>query len=104
MKEQRYTWDFNTILNVQKECLEEVKTLQGISSHSSKEDVCKLKERIHTLLNISEQCQNMLRLAFPKNKVASFKQSDSLVEDSNLETLLLSNVQDYFEESINKSV
>lgn len=97
MKEQRYTWDFNTILNVQKECLEEVKTLQGISSYASKEDVCKLKERIHTLLNISEQCQNMLHLAFPKNKVASFKQSDSLVEDSNLETLLLSNVQDYFE-------
>ena len=54
------------ILNVQKECLEEVKTLQGISSYASKEDVCKLKERIHTLLNISEQCQNMLHLAFPK--------------------------------------
>lgn len=29
MKEQRYTWDFNTILNVQKECLEEVKNCKG---------------------------------------------------------------------------
>ncbi len=97
MKEQRYTWDFNTILNVQKECLEEVKTLQGISSYASKEDVCKLKERIHTLLNISEQCQNMLHLAFFKNKLVSRTQAADSIEDLRLETLLLSNVQDYFE-------
>lgn len=96
MKEQQYTWDFNTILNIQKKCLEEIKTLQK-SSSTSKESVCNIQERIDAFANVSDQCQKMLRLAFFKNQSNSFRQSDLTKKDSYLETLLLSNVQEYFE-------